>query len=100
MKLQIKNEFGSPLILQGVKSIAVRFEYENGEILEKRNAKILDAAEGKFEIDLDEFEIQGLKVGEKQSFYALVHIGDDIYKVIFREGLNVYLSDQKRKKIA
>ena len=100
MKLQIKNEYGSPLVLQGVKKISVRFQYENGETLEKTNFRILDAAEGKIEIDLDDFEIQGLKVGEKQNFIALVHIGDEILKVMFRGGLNVYLSDQGRKKIA
>lgn len=99
MKLQIKNEFGSPLVLQGVKKIAVKFEYENGETLEKTNCKILDAAEGKIQIDLDDFEIQGLRVGEKQNFFASVHIGDEILKVMFRGGLNVYMSDQGRKKL-
>jgi len=96
MKLRIVNEFGTPLSLKGATLIKVQFEYENGHTLEKTNPKILDAAEGKIQVDLDEFEIQGLKVGDAQNFLAEVQIDDDIYHVLFAKSLNVRIKDGRK----
>lgn len=96
MKLQIFNEFGSPLNLQGVDSIKFKFPYENGEVLEKNNVEILDFTKGTVKIELSDFEIQGLKTGEKQNFYADIVIGRTKYTVEFTKGLNVLEKNQRK----
>lgn len=96
MKLRIVNQFGSPLSLQGADSIKVQFEYENGHVLEKSNITIVDAAEGKIALDLEDFEIQGLKVGEKQNFMAEVRFGEDVHHVLFEKGLNVGIKNDRK----
>jgi hypothetical protein len=96
MKLRIINEFGNPFNLQAVDSIKVQFQYENGHTLEKNSYRIIDETEGKIELDLEDFEIQGLKVGEKQNFMAEVAIGDDVYHVLFEKGLNVGLENDRK----
>ena len=96
MKLQIFNEFGSPLNLQGADSIKFRFPYENGEVLEKNNAEILDFQKGTVKIELSDFEIQGLKTGEKQNFYADIVIGRKKFTVEFTKGLNVTEKNQRK----
>lgn len=96
MKLQIINEFGSPLNLQGCNSIKFRFPYDNGEVLEKNNAEIIDFAQGTIKIDLSDFEIQGLKTGENQNFFAEVLIGKTKYTVQFTKGLSVIEENQRK----
>lgn len=96
MKLRVLNEFGSPLNLQGCDGIKVRLPYENGEVLEKSNAEILDYEKGHFKIELSDFEIQGLKSGTGQSFFGELRFGSDIYKVEFRKGLNVVQKDNRK----
>lgn len=96
MKLRIVNQFGNPMCLQGADSIKVQFQYENGHTLEKSNVRIIDANEGKIALDLEDFEIQGLKVGEKQNFMAEVRFGDDVHHVLFEKGLNVGLQNDRK----
>lgn len=96
MKLQIFNEFGSPLNLQGCDSIKFKFPYENGEVLEKSNVEILDFQKGTINIDLSDFEIQGLKTGEKQNFYADIVIGRTKFTVEFTKGLSVIEKNQRK----
>jgi hypothetical protein len=86
-----------PLI--GIEAIKVRLPYENGETLEKSKFNIIDEAMGKFEIELDDFEIQGLKVGDKQTFTCDIYTKDSLVKVAFVNGLNVKLiNDRKQLK--
>jgi hypothetical protein len=96
MKLQIKNEFGAPLNLQGCDGIKVKIPYENGEVLEKNKVDILDINCGKIKIHLDEFEVQGLKVGLGQTFKAEAIFGDTVYHIVFAKGLNVELRNERK----
>jgi hypothetical protein len=96
MKLRIVNQFGAPLCLQGADSIKIQIPYENGHVLEKSNVRIIDANEGKIALDLEDFEIQGLKEGEKQNFMAEIRFGDDVHHVLFEKGLNVRLQNDRK----
>lgn len=96
MKLQIKNEFGNPLNLQGCDGIKVILPYENGEVLEKSKVKILDLDNGKIQVDIDDFEVQGLKVGPAQTFKAEAIFGDEVYHIVFVKGLNVELKNERK----
>lgn len=96
MKLRITNEFGVPLNLQGCDGIKVKIPYENGEVLEKNKVDILDVSEGKIKIELDEFELQGLKVGPGQTFKAEAIFGDTVYHIVFAKGLNVELRNERK----
>lgn len=96
MKLRISNQFGAPLNLQGCDGIKISLPYENGEVLEKNKVTILDPHEGKIAIDLDDFEVQGLKVGMGQTFRGEAMFGDTIYHIVFAKGLNVELRNERK----
>lgn len=96
MKLRITNEFGVPLNLQGCDGIKVKIPYENGEVLEKSKVNVLDVDNGKISIELDEFEVQGLKVGLGQTFRAEAIFGDTVYHIVFAKGLNVELRNERK----
>lgn len=96
MKLRITNEFGAPLNLQGCDGIKVMLPYENGEVLEKNRVEILDVADGKVAIELNDFEVQGLKLGLGQTFKAEAIFGDTVYKIVFAKGLNVELRNERK----
>lgn len=85
-----------PLNLQGCDGIKIFLPYENGEVLEKNRVTILDYDEGKIQVDLDEFEIQGLKPGLGQNFSAEAKFGDTIYRIVFSKGLNVELKNERK----
>ena len=96
MKLQVLNEYGVPMPLVGCEAIKIKLPYENGETLEKSKFSIIDAASGKFEIEVDDFEIQGLKVGESQTFNGEFRFEDSLVKVVFTKGLNVELRNDRK----
>jgi hypothetical protein len=96
MKLRITNQFGAPLNLQGCDGIKISLPYENGEVLEKSKVTVLDPNDGKIQIDLDDFEIQGLKVGHGQTFRGEAKFGDTTYHVVFAKGLNVELKNERK----
>ena len=96
MKLQANNKYGFPLNLQGCEAIKVIFQYENGEMLEKNKIDIVDIEKGQFKVELSDFEIQGLKVGEKQNIYAKIYFQDMTYHVMFPKGLTVGIKDERK----
>ena len=96
MKLRITNSFGAPLNLQGCDGIKIMLPYDNGEVLEKNKVTILDIHEGKIQVDLDDFEVQGLKVGSAQTFRGEAKFGDTTYHIVFAKGLNVELKNERK----
>ena len=80
MKLQIFNEFGSPLNLQGIDSIKFRFPYDNGEVLEKNNAEILD-----FHVQNEAFATMAVRPFESQVQFGVVET----------EGVNIVAFEEK-----
>lgn len=96
MKLRILNQFGNLLPLESADSIKFQFPYENGHVLEKTNAKVVTGRNYNCEIELDDFEIQGLAIGEKQNFLAEVKFGDEIHHVLFQKALNIELKNDRK----
>jgi len=96
MKLRVTNQFGSPLNLQGCDGIKISLPYENGQTLEKNKVTILDVHDGKIAIELDDFEVQGLKSGLGQTFTAEAKFGDTTYHIVFAKGLNVELKHDRK----
>jgi len=96
VKLQVINEFGIPMALNGCEGIKILLPYENGETLEKTKFTILDELSGKFEVDVDDFEIQGLKSGSGQTFVGEIYFQDHTAKVVFSKGLNVELRNDRK----
>lgn len=97
MKLKVVNEYGVAMPLIGVESIKVKLPYENGETLEKSKFTILDEAHGIFNIELDDFEIQGLKTGSGQTFHADIQFQNSLVRVEFTKGLNIELNNDRKK---
>lgn len=95
MKIRITNEFGQPLNLSRMKSSMFSFSYENVDTsgldrnLEKYDAVVIDSERGEMELTLSEFEVQGLKVGIDQDFFAELYFEDWTYKVHFSKALTV-----------
>lgn len=96
MKLRILNEFGNPFQLHKADAIKVLFPYEDGRVLEKNQVKIIDSAKALIEVELSEFEIDGMAVGAGQSFKAEVLVGDTVFIVSFAKGLNVEMREGKK----
>lgn len=96
MKLRILNEFGVPLNLAGVSHIKVQFPHEAGKALEKNNAKVLDKDLGTIEVELSDFEIQGLKVGKEQNILGEVLVDNVVHHVLWSKGLDVEMEDGRK----
>lgn len=96
MKLRILNEHRFPFNLNGCDSIKIFFQYDNGHMLEKKSVKIVDANDGKIEVELSDFEIQGLKVGRQQTFRGELTFKDTVYHVVFAKGLNIELINERK----
>lgn len=96
MKLRITNQFGAPLNLQGCDGIKILLPYENGQVLEKNRVTVLDQTDGKIQIDLDDFEVQGLKAGVGQTFRGEVKFDSTTYHIVFVKGLNVELKNERK----
>jgi hypothetical protein len=95
LKLKLCNEFGNVLNLNNVDGVKLFFEYENGKTLEKNSFRVTDIAGGLGEVELTDFEIQGLKVG-KSNFTAQIFMGDDILIMEFTKGLDVTIDNDRK----
>ena len=95
LKLKLSNEHGNPLNFNLVDGVKFYFEYENGRTLEKNNFKCTDLENGLGELELTDFEIQGLKVG-RSSFTAQVFAGDEILTLEFIKGLEVTIESERK----
>jgi hypothetical protein len=95
MKVRITNEFGQPLNLSRMKGSMFQFTYEQKSQsdvelkLEKYDAVVTDSERGEMEIILSEFEVQGLKSGPDQDFFAEIYFDDWTYRVQFVKALTV-----------
>ena len=96
MKLKIKNEFGMPLDLHKCDAITIKFPYMGERVLEKRSVSILDMEKGIVEVELTDFDIQGLNEGLNQNFKGEITIGDEIVHVLFAKGLNVEIKNERK----
>ena len=99
LKLKIIGRFGNEMAMNP-DEILVSFPYMGSRTLVKSLTKggvrVLDKMKGEIEVDVDEFEEQGLNNGERQSFDATVIVGTMKTSVNFTAGLNVdKINDRK-----
>jgi hypothetical protein len=95
LKLKLSNEHGNPLDFNRVDGIKFFFQYENGRTLEKNNFKCTDLENACGEIELSDFEIQGLKVGVS-NFTAQAFMGEEILILEFTKGLEVAVENERK----
>lgn len=96
MKLRLKNEFGIPINLLMADSITLYYPREDGSWLQKRDVTILDAENGILDVKPTNFEVQALKMGQAQDFFAKVVVGDETLTIKFHKGLDVELKDERK----
>lgn len=100
MKLQILDKFGNPFRLKNPKNIIVSMPYMEDRILRKSLVKnqirIVDADNGKVDVVLSQFDIDGLNQGRDQSFAATIEQGDKKYDVRFERALHVDMVEGKK----
>lgn len=95
-KCKILSKFKTPLPLHNATGIKLIFPYEDGRTLEKSVVSILDADKGLIEFSLSEFELQGLKQGEGQSFTAEVYFPAHKEVVLFAKSLNIVIENERK----
>lgn len=95
MLLKITNEYGQPLNLSRLEYSRFYFGYENGTTLEKNNARVISSERGELELDLTDFEVAGLPLGE-QDLTADLYFPGWKYSVLFAKGVNVVMINEKR----
>lgn len=95
MKLQLLNELGIPVRVNPTDAVKVLLPYHAG-VLEKA-VDILDGDSGMIETVLSDFELQGLKEGAGQTFWATLRKGNQIFTFEFSKLLNVGTRDGKKQ---
>jgi VCBS repeat-containing protein len=97
LKLRILNRFGASEPLRAPDEIEVYFPYESSDALCKRmsfgHVKILNDSKGEFSVELSQFEVQGLLVGEKQNITVQIRNGATKRVAVFSKVLNVAIMD-------
>jgi hypothetical protein len=99
LKLKIMGRFGSPMAMNP-DEVTIMFPYMGDRTLIKSLTRgavtILDKVKGELEVSFDDFEVQGLNEGERQSFVAIVTQGSKKTRVTFPEALTVdTINDRK-----
>lgn len=95
-KCKILSKFKTALPLQNATGIKLIFPYEDGRQLEKSVVTIKDAENGIIEFSLTDFEVQGLKVGEKQNFMCEVYFPSHKEVVLFAKSLNISIENDRK----
>lgn len=98
-KFKILSEFKTPLPLGKVEGIKFIFPHENGRTLEKTTVSIIDVENGIVEIELTDFDIQGMKVGLDQNILAEVITYDEKFTVLFPKSLNINIAGERKEWI-
>lgn len=105
MKLRILNEFGMPLFLAKPDEIEVHFPYEHDGPLVKRMSygavEVLDDSKGEIKVTLTSFDVQGLPVGDAQTFVVKIVNGSKVREAMFPKTLNVrtMINDGQNRKV-
>ena len=106
LKMMILNSLGLPDALGNPQEIEVQFPYENAETLTKRmsygHVKVIDVSKGQIEVSLSQFEVDGMPVGDGQSFSVDIIEGDKKRTAKFERVLNINSvgkDDEKRRVI-
>ncbi len=99
---RVLNRFGIPENLAGAKEVTVEFPYGDADTLtksmERGHVKIIEGRHGELEVNLTDFEVQGLPISEKNTFYVKIRLSDKIKTYAFTEMFHVK-HDGERKVI-
>jgi hypothetical protein len=99
LKLKVMGRFGSEMAMNP-DEIFISFPYMGNrtlvKMLSKGHVRLLDKAKGELEVEIDDFEEQGLNTGERQSFVATIVEGIKKTVVTFTAGLNVDTIDDRK----
>ena len=95
-KFQILNEYKSPLPLMGAEKIIFHFDTDGVGPMEKSSVEILDHAKGIVEVELSDFEIQGLSEGINDCGCKILMQNADEYTVLFSKAISVQIIDNRK----
>jgi hypothetical protein len=98
-RFKILTEFKTSMPLGKVEVIKFIFPHENGRTLEKTTVNILDFQTGVIEVELSDFDIQGLRVGLDQNIIAELLTYDEKLTVLFSKALNVAMVGERKEWI-
>lgn len=94
MKLQLFNDLGIPFNLKATDSVKVLFPYHSGVI--EKGVDILDDETGMIQVVFTDFELQGLKEGANQTFWAKAIKGNQLFTFEFPKALTVEIRDGRK----
>lgn len=95
-KCRILSKYKTPLPLGSALGIKLIFPYENGGELEKSTINILDEEKGLIEFELSDFEVQGLKAEENQTFRAEILFAGHKELVIFAKCMSISMENERK----
>lgn len=98
--LKILNELGNPFACEP-DEIKIVFPYDGNRTLVKdmkSGVSVVNRLAGEFKVEFTDFEIQGLNIGERQSFVAMIKQGLETFEVAFPGALSV-VNVEGRKSI-
>jgi len=97
MKLKVYDKLGNPFVFLEPKDIILEFPYMGHnslrKFLSKNQVRIIDAQQGKFEVELSDFDLKGMNDGENQSFVGTIIQGSKQYVLQFERALHVKNTD-------
>lgn len=96
-RFKILTEFKTPFSLGKAEFIKFMFPHENGRTLEKNSVTIVDTENGIVEVELSDFDVQGLKVGEKQNILCEITTYDEKFTVLFSKALTVDMVGDRKE---
>lgn len=99
LKLKVLNEYDVAFPLMNPDNIIVKFPYHMGYLeksLAYNQVKIIDQKHGEIEVELSDFEIDGIPEGQNQDFYMTIFRGIKKYEALFSRCLNVTFKDGKK----
>ncbi len=93
LKLRLLNQYGLPARLASPDDIKVYFPYENADALVKSmkygHVRILNDERGEIEVDVSQFEVDGMPIGIAQNFTVDIVNGSKIRHGVFERAINV-----------
>jgi hypothetical protein len=93
LKLRLLNQYGLPARLASPDDVKVYFPYESSDALVKSmksgHVKILNDERGEIEVELSQFEVNGMPIGIAQNFTVDILNGSKIRHGVFERAFNV-----------
>ena len=96
-KFKILTKFKTPQPLMQAEKITFYFEYNDGRVLEKSSVEVLDHETGLVEVEITDFELQGMKVGSEQNCKCKIFMQNmDVLTVLFSKAYTIDVIDGRK----